>query len=111
MFLVQAGASNSTSIKTQKKFTTKVGSWESSIVESSSHASTVMAIITDKNAEMPRSHGLNILSNRLTAINNKIEYEWLNKSLNSFKLICKPLFLTWKLTIDQMDWVDQNPIF
>ena len=38
--------------------------------------------------------GRNILSNRLTVINNKIEYDWLNKSLNSFKLICKSLFLT-----------------
>ena len=27
-------------------------------------------------------------------INNKIEYDWLNKSLSSFKLICKQLFLT-----------------
>ena len=38
--------------------------------------------------------GKNILSNRLTIINNQIEYDWLNKSLNSFKLICKLLFLT-----------------
>ena len=37
---------------------------------------------------------LNVLTNRLTVINNKIEYDWLNKSLNSFKLICKSLFLT-----------------
>ena len=36
----------------------------------------------------------NILLNRLTIINNQIEYDWLNKSLNSFKLICKLLFLT-----------------
>ena len=34
------------------------------------------------------------LSNRLTILNNQIEYDWLNKSLNCFKLLCKSLFLT-----------------
>ena len=52
--------------------------------------------------------GRNILSDRLTVIKNKIEYDWLNKSLNSFKLIYKSEFLTWKLTMDQ---IDKNPIF
>ena len=65
--------------------------------------------------------GKNILSNRLTIVNSQIEYDWLNKSLNSYKLICKLLFLSWlkswpnikfieimtiSLTIDQ---IDQNP--
>ena len=34
------------------------------------------------------------LTNRLTSINNQIEYDWLNKILNIYKLICKLLFLT-----------------
>ena len=38
--------------------------------------------------------GKNILSNRLTIVNSQIEYDWLNKSLNSYKLICKLLFLS-----------------
>ena len=37
--------------------------------------------------------GKNILSNRLTIMNNEIEFDWLNKSLNSYKLICKSQFL------------------
>ena len=32
----------------------------------------------------------------MTIFNNQIEYDWLNKSLNSFKLLCKSLFLTWQ---------------
>ena len=39
--------------------------------------------------------GRNLLSNRLTLFNNQIEYDWLNKSWNSYKLICKNLFLNW----------------
>ena len=38
--------------------------------------------------------GKNILTNKLTILNNLIEYDWLNKSLDSYKLICKFLFLT-----------------
>ena len=38
--------------------------------------------------------GKNILSNRLTIMNNEIEFDWLNKSLNSYKLICKLQFLS-----------------
>ena len=38
--------------------------------------------------------GKNILSNRLALINNEIEYDWLNKSLNSYKVLCKKQFLT-----------------
>ena len=37
--------------------------------------------------------GKNFITNRLTIINNKIPYEWLNMSLNTFKLKCKSLFL------------------
>ena len=37
--------------------------------------------------------GINSLSNRLNELNNKIPLAWLNLSLNSFKIKCKPLFL------------------
>ena len=37
--------------------------------------------------------GKNILTNRLTVINNQIEYDLLNKSLVSYKIACKRLFL------------------
>ena len=35
-----------------------------------------------------------ILTNRFTLINNKIEYDWLNKSWNCYKLTRKSIFLT-----------------
>ena len=38
--------------------------------------------------------GNNILTNRLTCLNNKIELDWLNLSLNSFKIHCKQKFLS-----------------
>ena len=37
--------------------------------------------------------GRNILSNRLGILNNQIDYDWLNLSLNSFKINCKKLYL------------------
>ena len=37
--------------------------------------------------------GQNILVNRFKSLNNKIEYQWLNESLNSFKIKCKKLLL------------------
>ena len=37
--------------------------------------------------------GKNIISNRLTILNNKIILDWLNLSLNSFKLKMKSIFL------------------
>ena len=37
--------------------------------------------------------GNNILSNRLSVLNNKIELNWLNQSLESFKITCKKNFL------------------
>ena len=39
--------------------------------------------------------GQNILVNRFKSLNNKIEYQWLNESLNSFKIKCKKLLLQW----------------
>ena len=39
--------------------------------------------------------GKNILSNRLAILNNKIECEWLNNSLVSYKIMCKSIFLTF----------------
>ena len=38
--------------------------------------------------------GKNILINRLTELNNKIEKSWLDLSWNSYKVKCKELFLT-----------------
>ena len=40
--------------------------------------------------------GRNIISNRLTVLNNQVELDWLNLSLNSFKLRVKDLFLSIK---------------
>ena len=43
----------------------------------------------------------NILMNRLGILNNQIEFDWLNLSLNSFKIKSKKLFLsnsTWITT-------------
>ena len=37
--------------------------------------------------------GNNILSIRLKVLNNKIPLEWLNLSLNAYKIKCKELFL------------------
>ena len=39
--------------------------------------------------------GKNILTNRLSVINNKIDYKWLNLSKDTFKIKCKDLFLRW----------------
>ena len=38
--------------------------------------------------------GRNTLMNRLNCINNKIELNWLNKSIDSYKILCKLTFLT-----------------
>ena len=46
--------------------------------------------------------GNNILLNRLSHLNNKIEKSWLELRLDSFKVKCKQLFLKtteWKLTL------------
>ena len=45
-----------------------------------------------------RKIGKNISSNRLKIINGLIELEWLNLSMNSFKIRCKSLFLNGKFT-------------
>ena len=37
--------------------------------------------------------GINCLANRLTIINNKIPLDWLNLSLETYKVKCKKLFL------------------
>ena len=39
--------------------------------------------------------GRNNLINRLNILNGKIKYEWLNLSIDSFKIKCKQTFLTW----------------
>ena len=39
--------------------------------------------------------GKTLLTNTLTLINNKIEYDWLNLTFDSFKVRCKNLFLIW----------------
>ena len=38
--------------------------------------------------------GRNIVSNRLNVLNNQIDLDWLNLSLNSFELKVKELYLT-----------------
>ena len=40
-----------------------------------------------------RKIGKNLITNRLTILNNKIPYDWLNVNIVSFKLKCKELFL------------------
>ena len=37
--------------------------------------------------------GMNCLTNRLTVINNKIPFNWLNLSLGTYKIKCKSMFL------------------
>ena len=37
--------------------------------------------------------GQNLLVNRFKPLNNKIDYLWLNESMNSFKIKCKKIFL------------------
>ena len=37
--------------------------------------------------------GRNSLMNRMNCINNKVDYNWLNKSIDSFKILCKLTFL------------------
>ena len=39
------------------------------------------------------SNGKNNIMNRFYCINSKIDYDWLNQSLNSFKIKCKMIFL------------------
>ena len=38
--------------------------------------------------------GKNSIVNKLNCLNGKIDYDWLNQSLNSFKLKCKLKFLS-----------------
>ena len=38
--------------------------------------------------------GINIMSNRLKVLNDKIDLDWLNLSLNSYKLKMKEIFLS-----------------
>ena len=38
--------------------------------------------------------GRNLICNRFKQLNNKINYTWLNESLNAFKIKCKTLFLS-----------------
>ncbi len=50
---------------------------------------TNLAAIKDQNFKIEN----NILSNRLTTINNKIPLQWLNLSIDTIKVKCKTLFL------------------
>ena len=52
--------------------------------------------------------GLNILVNRLSALNNKIPLDWLNGSLDSFKVKAKKLLL-WNNKIKYTTPNDNNP--
>ena len=46
--------------------------------------------------------GQNILCNRLTCLNNKIEQNWLNISKESFKIKCKNLFFPKSIVIPEL---------
>ena len=48
--------------------------------------------------------GQNILLNRLSHLNDKIERSWLDQSLNTFKIKCKQLFLqtNWQHQINNI---------
>ena len=37
--------------------------------------------------------GRNSLMNRMNCINDKVDYRWLNKTIDSFKILCKLTFL------------------
>ena len=37
--------------------------------------------------------GQNLMVNRFKSLNNQIEFNWLNESLNSYKIKCKRAFL------------------
>jgi hypothetical protein len=50
---------------------------------------TYFAAIKDQNFKI----GSNILSNRLTTLNHRIPLQWLNLSIDTFKVKCKTLFL------------------
>ena len=39
--------------------------------------------------------GITVLADRLTILSGKIPFNWLNKSLMSFKMKCKRLFITY----------------
>ena len=39
--------------------------------------------------------GMNSLANRLQVINNKIPLNWLNMSVDTYKIKCKEIFLKW----------------
>ena len=52
--------------------------------------------------------GKNLLMNRLGVLNNLIEYDWLNQSLNTFKLKSKKLFLTSWTWIFEWYWNDMT---
>ena len=38
--------------------------------------------------------GKNTMTNRLNLLNNKITYDWLNLSIETYKIKCKELFLS-----------------
>ena len=39
--------------------------------------------------------GLNLICNRFHSINGKIDYSWMEESFESFKLLCKRMFLQY----------------
>ena len=59
--------------------------------QSVSQRQTKFKILQNQNYKI----GNNILSNRLCVVNGRIELDWLNLSLPSFKIKCKRLFLQW----------------
>ena len=51
-------------------------------------------MIKNQNTKLCEYEERDKLTNRLTCLNNKIELDWLNLSLNSFKIHCKQKFLS-----------------
>ena len=53
-----------------------------------SHQSKFLILKSNK-----RKVGLNVVTNRFSTLNSRIPLEWMNKSLESFKIECKRLWL------------------
>ena len=54
-----------------------------------------LSFVSSKDLQFHRSNkvGKNNLNNRLNTLNGKVEYDWLNLSIDSFKIKCKNEFL------------------
>ena len=57
--------------------------------------------------------GTNLLVNRMTCINGLINHDWMNPSLNSYKVKCKAIFLSWLSLIMNLNdnWNELTNLF